>query len=109
ANQRQKLRRTFWIEVGKGRRFEQCESLGGAYRRFAFMRPFRFAVFEKLLEHRETDLAVVQCVAEIAALVNPSRGDRRKRHPGEWCDFAVPFGRSRISQDRNVRSVRNWE
>jgi len=37
-------------------------------RRLAFVRPFRLAVCQKLLEHRKADLAVIQCVTEIAAL-----------------------------------------
>src|SRR5438067_6936594 len=57
-------------------------------RRFSLVRPFRLAVFEKLLEHRETDFAVIQCVTEIAAFVNPSRRDPRQRQTCELFDFA---------------------
>src|SRR4029453_7936684 len=73
------------------------------------MRPFRFAVFEKLLEHIETDFTVVQCVAKIAAFVNPSRGNPREWYSGELLDLVVPFARSRVRQDGHVPLSCNLE
>ena len=77
--------------------------------RLAFVRPFRFAVFEKLLERIETDLAVVQCVVEIAIFVNPSRGNPRERQPGELFDFVIAFAWTRVSKDRDVGLIANVE
>src|SRR5262249_53554310 len=73
------------------------------------MRPFRFTVFEKLLEHWKTDFAVVQCVAEITAFVNPSRGNPRERHSGKLLDLAVPLARSSVRQNRDVWLVGDLE
>src|SRR4029453_6108903 len=73
------------------------------------MRPFRFTVFKELLEHIKTDFAVVQCVAEIAAFVNPSRGNPRYGHPGELLDLVVTLARSRVRQNRDVGLVRDLE
>src|SRR5215831_18054889 len=73
------------------------------------MRPFRFTVFEKLLEHWKTDFAVVQCVAEIAAFVNPSCGNPRERHFGKLLDLVIPLARSWIRQNSNVWLVCDLE
>ena len=73
------------------------------------MRPFRFAVFEKLLEHRETDFAVIQCVAKIAVFVNPSRRDPRKRQAGELFDLVFATTRAGIGQNCHVRLIGDVE
>src|SRR5436309_14478413 len=71
-------------------------------RRFALVRPFRLAVREKLLEHREADFAVVQCVAELAAFVNPSRRDPRKRQASELFDLVFATTWAGICKDCHV-------
>src|SRR6266516_2348549 len=71
-------------------------------RRFALGRPFRRAVFEKLLEHRKTDFAVIQCVTEIAAFVNPSRRDPRERQAGKLFDLAFATTGAGICQNCDV-------
>src|SRR5438093_11419505 len=76
-------------------------------RRFAFMRPLRLAVFEKLLEHRKTDLAVIQRVAKIAAFVNPSRRNPRERQTGKLLDLVFTATRTWISENCHVRLVGN--
>src|SRR6266403_5683012 len=76
-------------------------------RRFAFVRPFRLAVCEKLLEHRETDFAVIQCVTEIATFVNPSRRDPRERQPGKVFDFAFAATLAGIRKDCDVWLIGN--
>src|SRR5438093_9223324 len=70
--------------------------------RFALVRPFRLAVREKLLEHREADFAVVQCVAELAAFVNPSRRDPRKRQASELFDLVFATTWAGICKDCHV-------
>src|SRR6266404_5978772 len=76
---------------------------------FAFVRPFRLAVFEKLLEHRETDFAVIQCVTEIAAFVNPSRWDPRERQPGKLFDFAFATTGAGICKNCYIWLIDNVE
>src|SRR5689334_21668980 len=69
------------------------------------MRPLRLAVCQKLLEHRKTDLAVVQCVTEIAAFVNPSRRDPAQRQTGKLLDLIVTATRTGVSENCHVRLV----
>src|SRR5437762_6132234 len=71
------------------------------------MRPLRLAVFEKLLEHRKTDLAVIQRVAKIAAFVNPSRRNPRERQTGKLLDLVFTATRTWISENCHVRLVGN--
>src|SRR5438128_9518702 len=78
-------------------------------RRFSLVRPFRLAVFEKLLEHRKTDFAVIQCVTEIAAFVNPSRRNPRHRQTCELFDFALATARAGIRKDCTVWLTGNAE
>src|SRR4030095_10997474 len=59
-------------------------------RRLAFVRPFRLAVCQKLLEHGKADLAVIQCVTEIAAFVNPSRRNPAQRQTDKLLDLVLP-------------------
>src|SRR4029453_11511916 len=74
-------------------------------RRLAFVRPFRLAVCQKLLEHRKANLAVIQCVAEIAAFVNPSRRNPAERQPGKLLELVFTAARTGISKNCHVRLV----
>src|SRR5262245_5875453 len=69
----------------------------------AFVRPFRLAVCQKLLEHRKTDLAVIQCVAEIAAFVNASRRNPAQRQTAKLLDLIFTTTRTGISKNCHVR------
>src|SRR5262245_30849082 len=73
------------------------------------MRPLRLAVCQKLLEHRKTDFAVIQCVAEIAAFVNPSRRNPAERQTGKLLDLVVTAARTRISENCHVWLVADCE
>src|SRR5262245_6467461 len=68
----------------------------------AFVRPLRLAVCKELLEHRKTDLAIIQCVAEIAPFVNPSRRNPAQRQTGKLLDLVFTATRSRISENCHV-------
>src|SRR5262249_46458458 len=63
------------------------------------MRPFGLAVCQKLLEHMKTALAVVQCVAEIATFVNPSRWNPAQRQTGKLPDLVFATTRTRVNKD----------
>src|SRR5512132_849349 len=67
------------------------------------MRPFRLAVCQKLLEHRKANLAVVQCVAEIAAFVNPSRRNPTQRQTTKLLDLVFTATRTGITENCHVR------
>src|ERR1043166_4253134 len=69
----------------------------------AFVRPFRLAVCQKLLEHRKANLAVVQCVAEIAPFVNPSRRNPAQRQTAKLLDLVFTATRTGISENCHVR------
>src|SRR4029450_5488462 len=72
-------------------------------RRLAFVRPFRLAVCQKLLEHRKTDLAVIQCVTEIAAFVNPSRRNPAHRQTSKLFDLFFAATRTGVTENCHVR------
>src|SRR5436190_17249583 len=74
-------------------------------RRLALMRQFRLTVCQKLLEHRKANLAVIQCVAEIAAFVNPSRRNPTQRQTGKLLDLVFAATRTWISENCHVRLV----
>src|SRR4029453_5570476 len=69
----------------------------------AFVRPFRLAVCQKLLEPRKADLPVIQCVTEIAAFVNPSRRNPAERRTGELFDLVFAPTRTGITENCHVR------
>src|SRR4249919_4379317 len=69
----------------------------------AFMRPFRLAVCQKLLEHRKANLAVIQCVAEIAAFVNPSRRNPTQRQTSKLFNLVFAATWTGISENCHVR------
>src|SRR5262249_54984609 len=77
--------------------------------RLALVRPLRLAVCQKLLEHRETDLTVIQCVAEVTAFVNPGCRNPRQRQTGKLLDLVLTVARTGISEDRHVRLIDNAE
>src|SRR5439155_16064479 len=62
-----------------------------------------------LLKHRKTDLAVIQCVAEIAAFVNPGRRNPRERQTRKLPDLVFTATWTRISKNRHVRLISNAE
>src|SRR5580765_5577388 len=72
-------------------------------RRLAFVRPFRLAVCQKLLEHRKANLAVIQCVTEIAAFVNPSCRNPIQRQTSKLFDLVFATTRTGISENCHVR------
>ena len=66
------------------------------------MLPIGIAIGDELLEDRETDFAVVQRVAEVAAFEDPGGRNPAQRQPGELLDV-VGAARARIGQDGDVR------
>src|SRR5439155_11848769 len=71
--------------------------------------PLRLAVCQKLLEHRETNLTVIQCVAEVTAFVNPSCRNPRQRQTDKLLDLVLPSARTGISEDYHVGLIDNAE
>src|SRR4051812_6176980 len=67
--------------------------------------PFRFAVREHLLENVEPNFAVVERVAEVAALIDPGRWDPAHRQIEETLDLVVALPRTRIGENRDVRQA----
>src|SRR5258708_35154229 len=76
---------------------------------FALMRPFRFAVFDKLLEHWKTHFAVVQSVAKIASFIDQRRWYPGERHSGKLLDLRVAVTRPGIGQNRDVGLIGDLE
>jgi len=72
------------------------------------MRPFGVTVREKLLEHIEAHLPVIERIAQIAAFENPRGRNPTERQIEETLDL-VGAARARIGKDRHVRLASNLE
>src|ERR1700681_4409013 len=70
------------------------------------MLPLGVTVREKLLEDIEAHLSVVQCIAQIATLENPSGRNPAERQIEEALNF-VRAARPRIGEDGHVRLAGN--
>src|SRR3954452_14778793 len=66
------------------------------------MRPFRLAICQKLLEHRKANLAVIKCVAEIAAFVDQRGGNPTQRQTSKLFDLVFAATRTGISNNCHV-------
>src|SRR5436190_10321509 len=88
----------FWRKVLPSSFFQLC---------FAFVRPLRLAVCQKLLKHRKSYFAVIQGVPEIATFVNPCGWDPRQRQAEELFDFGVTSSRAGIGRDGDIRLIRH--
>src|SRR5207237_307723 len=73
---------------------------------FSLVGPLRSAVSEKLLENIEPDLAVIQGVTKVAALVNPGRWNPAQRQVKEALDLGVAAPGTWVGEDGHVRLVR---
>jgi len=69
--------------------------------RLAFVGPLGIAVLKKLLQDWKAYFAIVQRVAKIAALINPSCWNPRKRQTDKLFDV-IFAARSGIGQNRHV-------
>src|SRR5215216_6344603 len=78
---------------------QKCYSCYLLDRRLAFVRPFRLTICKKLLEHGKTHFAVIQCVTELPAFVNPRRWYPRERQAGKLFDLVFAAARSCIRED----------
>src|SRR5450432_3216182 len=104
------------FDIGKGRRPNRRSGWRRCYTRPALatsislrnasVLPAGIAIGDELLQHRETDFAVIQAVAEIAPFEDPGGRNPAQRQAGKLLDMVGP-ARTGICEDGDVRLLRD--